>query len=162
MPETIQRRPLSFTDLDEVVRDVEQLRAKGYSRAGNWDLAQVCDHLTDWMRYQIDGYPRTGCLIGTVLWLVKLTKGKQILREILSTGTMRAGSQTLRDTVHAPGGDEAPAVERLKQTAQRFKAHSGDYRPSPLFGSLTRDEATKLQLVHCAHHLSFLVPKTAA
>jgi hypothetical protein len=159
---TFQRRQLRFEDLDEVVRDVEQLQTKGYTKAGNWDLAQVCDHLTDWMRYPVDGYPRSGCIIGTVLWLIKLTKGKKIVRSILSSGTMRAGGHTMPDTVHAPGGEESQAVERLRQTAQRFKAHGGDFRPSPLFGFLTRDEATKLQLIHCAHHLSFLIPKTAA
>jgi hypothetical protein len=30
-----------------------------------------------------------------------------------------------------------------------------------LFGTMTKDQALRLQLVHGNHHLSFLVPKTA-
>ena len=46
-----ERRELYFSDLDEVVRDAEHLLAKGYDRAGNWNLAQVCTHLAEWMRF---------------------------------------------------------------------------------------------------------------
>jgi hypothetical protein len=51
-------------------------------------------------------------------------------------------------------------VARLKAAAERFKTYTGDIVPSPLFGKMTKDEAEKLQLVHSAHHLSFLVPKS--
>jgi hypothetical protein len=154
-----QRRELAFRDLDEVIADAERLQAQGYEKAGNWDLAQVCGHLSEWMRYPVDGYPRAGCFIGTVLWLMKVTVGKKIFRKVLATGTMRSGGPTMKETVPEPGGDTSAAVNRLKETVQRFKAHAGEYQPSPLFGRLTRDEALKLQLVHCAHHLNFLIPK---
>jgi hypothetical protein len=158
MTEMAQRRELRFHNLDEVVRDAEHLQEVGYSKVGKWDLTQLCKHLVEWMRYPVDGYPKLGCLIGPMLWLMKVTIGKRILRTILATSSMRAGAGTLKQTVFEPGGDSAEAVDRLKQTVQRFKAHGGDYYPSPLFGFLTRDEALKLQLVHCAHHLSFLIP----
>lgn len=53
MAEQLQRRQLSFDDLDAVMRDVEQLAASCYDRVGNWDLAQICSHLSDWMRYPV-------------------------------------------------------------------------------------------------------------
>lgn len=56
MPDKPQRRELKFLDFDNVIRDVEQLQARGYSRAGNWNLAQVCGHLADWMSYPLDGF----------------------------------------------------------------------------------------------------------
>jgi hypothetical protein len=154
-----QRRELTFHDLDEVVADAERLLAHGYSQAGNWDLAQVCEHLSEWMRYSIDGYPRAGCFIGSMLWLMKITIGRKIFRKVLATGTMRSGGPTMKATVPEPGGEASAAVNRLKETVQRFNGHAGEYQPSPLFGRLNRDEALKLQLVHCAHHLSFLIPK---
>ena len=54
-------------------------------------------------------------------------------------------------------GGAAVAVAKLKETVERFAAHTGPVHPSPLFGAVTKDEALKLQLVHCAH-LSFLIP----
>ena len=63
-------------------------------------------------------------------------------------------------TVSQPGGDPAAAVAKLKETAERFEAHAGPVYPSPLFGAMTKDEALQLQLRHCEHHLSFLIPHT--
>jgi len=161
MPETIQRRALHFDDLDEVARDVEQLQAMGYTQAGNWDLAQVCGHLADWMSFPLDGFPKTGCMVGSMLWLLQVTAGKGWKRKILETQRMEAGKPTMPQTVPPEGSDERAAVQHLKETIGRFKAHKGEVYPSPLFGTTTLEEATKLQLIHCAHHLSFLVPKTA-
>ena len=50
---------------------------------------------------------------------------------------------------------------KLKEVAERFKAHAGPIHPSPLFGAMTKDEALQLQLTHCAHHLSFLIPHSS-
>jgi hypothetical protein len=161
MDEKPQRRQLAFQNLDEVVADVENLRAKGYTKAGNWDLAQVCGHLSEWMRFPLDGFPKPGCLIGGMLWMMKITVGKGWKRKILRTGQMQAGKPTMPETVPAAGGDEAAAVNRLKEIVERFKAYKGEVYPSPLFGRMSLEEATKLQLVHCGHHLSFLVPSGA-
>jgi len=154
-----QRRELAFDDLDAVIRDVEELSASGYDRVGNWDLTQVCGHLSDWMRYAIDGYPKAPLPIRVMLWGMKVTIGKRELRKILESGSMRAGNPTFRDTIPSPGGDEAVAIEQLREVVRRFKSHEGKFQPSPLFGELDREAMTRLQLVHCAHHLSFLVRK---
>jgi hypothetical protein len=156
---TPARRALRFSSLDEVVRDAENLQAKGYDRAGNWDLAQVCTHLTEWMRFPMDGFPRPPLPVRMALWMMRVTIGKAALRKTLDSGTMRAGGPTMPVTVSGPGGDATAAVAKLKETAARFQAHTGPIHPSPLFGAMDKDTATRLQLVHCAHHLSFLVPK---
>jgi hypothetical protein len=153
------RRALKFESLDEVVRDAEHLLAVGYDRAGNWDLAQVCTHLAEWMRFPIDGFPKPPLPIRALLWVARHTIGKAKFRQYLERRTMPAGTPTMPQTVVAPGGDAAAAVATLRRAAERFKAHTGAIHPSPLFGAMDKDEATRLQLVHCAHHLSFLVPK---
>ena len=158
-PQKPSRRALRFDDLDAVVREVDSLRATGYERAGNWDLAGTCSHLADWMSFPLDGFPRAAAPIRAMLWVMKNTIGRSQLRKILASGSMPAGGPTLRETIPPPSGDETAAVDRLKRTVARFKDHTGPFHPSPLFGELDRDAATKLQLVHCAHHLSFLVPK---
>lgn len=151
------RRQLRFDTLDDVVRDAELLSTKGYEKAGNWDLAQACGHLADWMTYPIAGFPRPPVAIRALLWILRKTVGRAKFRTVLAGG-MPVGGPTLRESVPPPGGDPTAAVARLKQAVATFEAADGVH-PSPLFGPMTKDEATRLQLVHAAHHLSFLVPK---
>jgi hypothetical protein len=151
------RRKLTFASLDEVVADAENLLAKGYERAGNWDLAQVCTHLAEWLRFPIDGFPKVPLLLRPVFWLLRLTRGQAMRRNIAGYGFSN-GKPTMPQTVASPGGDPAAAVAKLKEVAERFKAHTGSIHPSPLFGAMNKDEALRLQLKHCEHHLSFLIP----
>jgi hypothetical protein len=152
------RRRLSFVALDDVVRDAENLLAKGYDRAGNWDLAQVCSHLAAWMRFPMDGFPKVPLVLRPVVWLVRATVGKKMRAKVLAEG-FSTGGRTMPQTVPAPGGDATASVAQLKEDAERLKAFTGPIHPSPLFGAMTKDEAVQLQLKHCEHHLSFLVPK---
>jgi hypothetical protein len=155
----LPRRRLDIRDFDAVIRDVEALAAGGYDRAGRWDLAQVCGHLAEWMRYPLDGFPRPPLPIRLMLGTLRTTIGRRKLRTIVETRSMKSGAPTLRESVPAPGGDEAAAVERLRQAVARFRAHAGPLHPSPLFGVMDHQTATQLQLVHCAHHLSALIPR---
>jgi hypothetical protein len=154
-----ERRKLTFASLDEVVADAESLLAQGYDRAGNWDLAQVCGHLAEWMRFPLDGFPKLPLIMRPVAWLVRSLFGKAIKRRVMAEG-FKPGTPTIPGTTFPPGGDPAQAVARLKAAAGRFAAYEGPVRPSPLFGAMTKEEALRLQLEHCAHHLSFLIPRT--
>jgi hypothetical protein len=157
---TATRRKLTFATLDEVVADAENLLAKGYDRAGNWDLAQVCSHLAEWMRFPLEGFPKIPLLLRPMFWLLRTTIGKKVRIKVLTEG-FSAGGRTMPQTVFQPGADAPAAIAKLKEVAERFQAHTGPVHPSPLFGAMTRDEALQLQLRHCAHHLSFLVPRTS-
>jgi Protein of unknown function (DUF1569) len=161
MANSLHRRELSFRDFDDIVRDVETLHAKDYEKAGNWDLAQVCGHLAKWLSYPLDGFPKSGCFIGTMLWMMRITVGKGIKKKILTTGKFKEGGPTVPDSLVASGSDETAAVAKLKEMIERFKSHTGEIHPSPLFGKMSRDELTRLHLIHCAHHLSFLAPKAS-
>jgi hypothetical protein len=152
------RRTLAFRDLDEVIHDVEALHSGGYTRAGAWDLAQVCGHLADWMRFPLDGFPRPPLPIRAVLAALRATADPRMRRRVLATGTMPRGAPTLRETIPPLGGDEAAAVDRLRQIIARFQGHTGPLYPSPIFGEMDCPTWTRLQLIHCAHHLGFLVP----
>ena len=151
------RRQLVFASLDDAVRDAEHLLAVGYEKAGNWDLAQCCDHLAAWLTYPVSGFPKAPLPIRMMLAVVRRTLGRRLLTKYLRDG-MPSGKPTMPQSVAAPGGDPAAAVERLREAAKRFESRAGEYLPSPLFGQLTRDEALNVQLRHGAHHLSFLVP----
>lgn len=154
-----ERRTLAFATLDEVVADAENLLARGYDRAGNWDLAQVCSHLAEWLRYPMDGFPRIPVVMRPVFWLLRKTIGPRELRKMTDGGKMPAGAPTLKESVAPPGGDAAVAVANLKATIERFKASEGPYHPSPLLGTLTKDQLVRVHCVHGAHHLSFLIPR---
>jgi hypothetical protein len=153
------RRDLRFQDLDEVVRDAETLHAGVDTRAGQWNLAQACGHLARWLRYPVEGYPPAPLLMRLMLAVLRYTVAPGMIRRMLATGAMDAGRPTFRDTVPPAGGDEAAAVDGLRRAVALFRDHPGPYAPSPLFGTLDRDTAARLQLIHCAHHLSFLVPR---
>ena len=154
------RRTLKFDSLDAVVRDAEGLLTTGYEKTGNWDLAQVCNHLADWLRYPVEGFPRAPAPIRAMLWVMKKTVGPKKLRAYLAADAMPVGKPTMPQTVCTPGGDPAVAVAKLRQSVERLKAHTGELLPSPFFGAMSKDEGIRLQRIHCAHHLSFLVPKS--
>jgi hypothetical protein len=153
------RRALNFVDLDEVVADAAMLHRGGYEKVGTWDLAQIAGHLAEWLRFPLEGFPEAPLPTRLMLGAMRRTVGRRALRAILASRSMPGGRPTLRETIPAPGGDEARAIERLREAVARFQAHEGPYHPSPLFGELDRVQATQLQLIHCAHHLSFLVPR---
>lgn len=153
-----ERRQLRFDTLTEAVRDAEMLLARGYDRAGNWTLSQVCDHLTCWLTYPIDGFPKAPFPIAAMLWVMQKTIGRSKLTTYLTDRSFPAGKPTMPQTV-VPAGDDAAAVARFRTAVERLMNHDGPIVPSPLFGPMTKDEALKLQCVHTAHHLSFLVPK---
>lgn len=153
-----QRRDLVFRSLDDISHDAESLLISGYDKAGGWDLGQVCGHLTKWLSYPMDGFPNPGCFLGCVLWLMRIAVGKRIKKKILATGRFKVDGPTMPDSLIGAGSDEVAAVAKLKETVERFKKHPGAIHSSPLFGEMNREELTRLHLIHCAHHLSFLIP----
>jgi hypothetical protein len=146
------RRPLDFHDLDEVIADVEHLHQSGYDRVANWTLAQVSDHLAIFFRGSLDGFSQK------LPWLIRVLFGRPMFRSIIRRRRMGENIMVPRSFLPGDPREDAPAVEQLIGLVQQFQDHAGDYRPSPLFGQLTRDEWTQLHLIHCSHHLSFLLP----
>lgn len=140
-------------NFDEVLAYAERLHQNGYDRTGKWDLAQVLDHLTYFMNGALGGYTFK------VPWIIKALLGKPVLRSILSKKRMKRGVFTPQKPLPAPGGDEAASLARFRDIVQRTINHQGEFQPSPFFGKLTRDEALELNLIHCRHHLGYLIPK---
>jgi hypothetical protein len=159
MDQKVARRSLDLSDLDAVIRDAESLLAHCYDKAGHWDLAQVCGHVTDWMSYPLDGFPTSPLPIQVMLWLMRVTVGKRKLRAILETRSISSNSPTLPKTIPASGGDEAAAVARLGEVVRRLCNHAGSFHASPVFGDMDHETLIKLNVTHATHHLSFLVPK---
>ncbi len=157
----ITRRQLQFSSLDDVGNDARSLLQSGYHRYGQWNLAQVCGHLANWISYPLDGFPKSFPPIGILLGIMRVTVGKKQLKKILDSRSMTSGAPTIPKsvpTVDAASDNEA--VARLDATIKRFKEHSGHLHASPIFGEMDKETLTQLHLIHCAHHLSFLVPRS--
>lgn len=146
-------RQLSFNNWDEAIAEVDRLHKGGYTKTGQWDLAQVCLHCDYFMTGPLDGHQFK------VPWLLKTLFGRWALNRILNKKQMKPGIFTPQKPLPAPGGDEAAAVAKFRKTAERFKKHPGPWIDSPFFGHLTPEQWHELQLTHCGHHLGYLVPK---
>lgn len=155
---TTDRRELDWKDFADVMADVTGLQRNGYTALGAWDLSQICEHLSDWMTYPLDGFPAPRGWVGWIMPVVRFGMGKRMLRGILASGRMTAGGPTLPESIHDRRQTSQPAVERLGRCVDKLVRSHGPYHPSPLFGDLTRDELLQLHLIHCKHHLSFLIP----
>lgn len=155
----LERRKLRFDHLEEAVQDAENLLQQGYEQAGNWDLSQCCHHLAVLMEYPIDGFPAMPFPLNIVGRVLKHTFARGMLQKVLDSGVWPEGTPTDKRTVPNSGGNDAEAVEHLRQATTQLINHTGPFQPSPLFGDLDKETLLKLHRIHTAHHLSFLVPK---
>ncbi len=159
MSKTLPPRRLVFDHLPQIRDDVQTLHTRGCTALGAWDLAQTCGHLNDWMRFPMDGFPRASLPMRMMMAGLRVTVGRRLLKKILAERSMRRGAPTLPITVPAAGRDPTTAVETLLATIDRLSSHHGPTHPSPLFGCMDHETLVRLQLVHCAHHLSLLIPR---
>jgi hypothetical protein len=147
----MERRTLRFHDFDQVLSDADRLLA-GYTRAGNWTLAQIATHLAIVLEMSLDGFPRYLPWPLTLLprWfaLGKILRHERFRRRVPAPNYLQPGN---------PADDQA-GVDRLRAVIERWKHHTGPLKPSPIFGTLTHEQWREVHLWHCEHHLSFLHP----
>lgn len=152
MPETKpKRRELLFKDWDAVVADVEKLHADGYVMAGSWSLGQICNHLGVVMEVAVDGGP------AVVPKPVQMILRWWYLPGIIKRKPTNARFPAPKFAAQEHPIEDAIGLERLRKAIARFNA-ADHYHPNPAFGVLARDQYQVMQLWHCEHHLSFLVP----
>lgn len=155
----MSRRTLAFAALGEAVADAERLLEKGYDKTGQWNLGQICGHLANWLGYAMDGFPKAPPPIRLMMWMARHTMGPGILKKILASGEMRGGNPTAPQSVPAADADDREGVARFRKMVERANRFAGVPLPSPFFGPMDRDTWVKLNCVHAAHHLRFLLPK---
>lgn len=146
-------RDLDFRTFAEAHAELDRLHRRGYEKLGNWDLAQICEHLAFFIDGTLDGHKIK------VPWLFKVLFGRMVLKRILSQRRMKTGVFTPQKPLPEPGGDEGAAVDHLKDSLARLEKHQGEMFDSPFFGHLTPEQWRDLHLIHCAHHFGFLQPK---
>lgn len=157
-----QKRMLQFANFQQLNDDIEVLLAQGYQANGNWNLAQTLIHVANWMRYPIDGFPKPPIFVQPIFWLMKVTVGGRMKRQILAEG-FKGGMPTAAQSV--PAADEKSDHEAfvfLQQTIERVRHHDGNLIPSPLFGPMDKGTLLTLTLLHAEHHLGYLAPTRLA
>lgn len=152
-------RTVKFGSLADAVADAESLLRGGYEQFGQWNLAQVLGHCSDWLRFPIEGYPRVAFPLQMILGLVRMTWGPSLRRKVVREGGFKPGSATMSETVKAADAttDEA-ALVAFAAAVEQFERHRGPLHASPLFGAMTHEEHRQLQIIHVQHHLRHLRP----
>jgi hypothetical protein len=151
MPE---RRSLNFSSLDEIAEDVRRLRRAGYGKAGQWSLPQVCHHLNQSLQWSLRPGPFPPDS-------PEQQASTPRLQQIFESGRLPAGIQA-PDHMLPPTDASDAAIDAFLTTLKRYDDHQGELAPHRLFGHRTRDELRRLVRIHCAHHLSHLVPAADA
>jgi hypothetical protein len=147
------RRTLHFEDLGQVAQEVERLRRDGYARAGNWGLAQVSEHLALALEAMMAGFPRP------FPWWVRRLAGPAVRVWVFATGRFPAGLPMPAGVAPPDAPDEDAAVRHWREALERFTRFDGPLARHPAFGRLSRRQWEHLNLIHCAHHLGFLLPR---
>ncbi len=156
---TAPRRELSFGSIDELGAELDRLEAAGAAgnlgHTGNWTPGEILDHLANFWTCTLDGFPPGKVpmpirLLAQVLFKKKAVTGSPPPPGFKIPAKMD-GAFSPREGVTFEQGMEA-----LRTCIMRTQ--NGDaYTPaSPLFGKLTRDEWIRINLGHCAMHLSFV------
>jgi len=151
------RRELHFESANDVLSDLERiLLAPSVRTAGNWTVGESLDHVAKLIRFAYDGFPFKAPiairLLGRIVRVVAF--GKPIPAGL----KLRGASEAL---LPEKGVDRVTGAERLRIQLQRMRGGEKMTQPSPVFGRLTHEQWTTLQLRHAELHLSFLHPEEA-
>lgn len=151
-PACSRRDGLAFADEEAVAADVRALRDRGYARAGAgaWTLPQACFHLDQALQSRMKPGPFPPNT-------PEQDARRPVLEQTLATGKLPDGLPA-PDAFIPPDDVGDDAVDAFLARLAQFKAYPGPIAQHRLFGNLPDDVARRLNLIHCAHHLSYLVP----
>ncbi|MGB7328131.1 MAG: DUF1569 domain-containing protein [Rubripirellula sp.] len=150
----LHKRQLDFRSGDDVVAEVRRLQTEGYVRTKNWNLTQICEHLTATMAGEMDG-------LGFRLpWLIRATAGELFTRWILKTRKMPS-VPTLPSLQPKSRSDvdDVVIIESCVETIRRCESFAGSLDDYPFVDNLNHDQWRQFMWIHAAHHLGFLAPK---
>lgn len=148
------RRTLDLQSGDEVIAEIEHLRASGYRKTKRWNLSQICEHLTMTMVGEMEG------LGFRVPWIIRRTVGIWLTNRVLRTRRM-PGVPTLPrlvpQSVCSAENDET--IDACITAVRKAEAFAGSLDDYPFVDNLSHDQWRQFMWIHAAHHLSFLIPE---
>lgn len=148
-----EKRPLRFATLDDMLADVNHLRTAGYTKLGEWELPRMMDHIAKQMTMLLE--PDGPRVPWPVQWIARWAIHRMAVRKKYLPFKAKAAA-SLKPS---PDATDASAYASLLAAVERLRALKGDLIDTHAFGKMSRHDYIQMQLVHAAHHLSFLVPK---
>jgi len=151
------KRQLDFHTGDEVIAEIELLRADGYTKTKNWNLTQACEHLQGTMNGGMNGF-------GFRLpWILRATVMKWLFGWMLRKRKMISGPTMKRLKPASPADhDVDQVVDDCIQTIRNAESFAGPIKDYPMLDHLSADDWRQFMWLHAAHHLEFLTPKKRA
>jgi hypothetical protein len=141
---------LRYANEDEVMADVQRLR-RGYAQSGGWSLPQMGWHLNKAVLARMHPGPHAADTPEQVA-------RKPLLQQVLSMNGYLPDGIVAPDSMVPPPDVPQSAIDDLIASLKQLQAFRGQIAPHRLFGQIPDADARKLNLIHCAHHLSYLSP----
>lgn len=152
-PGASRRIELYFDSLADAIADADQLHREGWSRAGNWSLGQILDHLNITLRFSFGDIPfylpmPIRPIVKLVFWPT-IVRGKPIRLRGVAPKKLQPRSEP----------DESMVVREFTELVKKHFDQQLEFVPiHPVFGRLARQDWLLVQKWHVTHHLSFMVP----
>jgi hypothetical protein len=154
---TARRRPVRYQTFDEVLAEAEAAAATGAATTGNWSLGQIFEHIAIALERSIDGFEFT------VGWPLRLL-GRYVIKQRMLLRGMPAGirlkGSAMKELVPPETSMEA-GLAHLRRAIARFQSETRR-AAHPVFGPMTPDESTRMQLRHAELHMSFIALESGA
>lgn len=150
----MEPRNLLLNSLDEVAEEARRLNRDGYTQLGEWNLSEICAHLSLVMRKSISGFRGT-----RPSWWARTFVQPALRRRVFNSRRLPFGIElppSLRPDQTRYEGD---AVYELSADLQRVRDHEGKFADHPMLGRLTPVQWRQFHVFHAAHHLAMLEPK---
>ena len=156
-PTRLQRRQIDLRSAAEVIDEINRLRLSGYEKTGQWNLTQICQHLTASMNGGMEGFGFR------VPWIVRATVAKWAFRYCLNKRKLFSGAPTFKilKPQHASVEEDDAAIEECIETCRRTEQFAGPIEDYALLNDVSVEDWRDFMWIHAAHHLGFLVPKEA-
>lgn len=146
-------RQLRFESIDAALAEARSLAAGesrgGLTSCGNWTLGQALGHLSTWIGFCFDGFPPE-LRMPWILRLVMKTQKRRMTTRAMPRGVKIPG--VAGGTLGVEPLGTAEGLARFEAACARLKAQT-PLQPSPLLGTLTKDEWVGLHLRHAELHL---------
>lgn len=157
-----ERRELDFKCTGCLKKELDRIdaahRAGTLTTTGNWTAAQNLEHCARFWSAAIDGFPPDVKPPLVVKWIVGLLfKGKAVKGGTAPAGIKPPPAFTRHFEPAADTDYDAAMAHLRRQVARTDNGEKFDH-PSPLFGKLTHEQWTNVQLGHVQLHLGFLRP----
>ncbi len=152
---TPARPALKFDTLDALLADADRLRG-GYEKAGRWELGMMLDHIAKMMSAPFVAGQRD--MPAPAAAVARFCLRSMVRRSWYPTMVTFPAPAKFQP---APGTDVGAAVASLRAIVGQVRALPEGPVHCPPFGSISKGDFVGLQLLHAAHHLSYLRPTTA-